>query len=249
LVRAERTLHTGPAAFLKSLVLAAIVIQSTASLCEASIIINGDFGTGDLTGWTSFVTSNGDLGSAFGLPDVTLFDVAGNGISDNAAQFQVGEAVYISAQGHTYEGGGIQQQFTVAAGLYTFSADIAAQNISSGANDTAGVFSLMVDGITRVSQDFKALLGGGNINPGQIERSTLFASVELSAGVHELEFEITRPWLNGPTYGNTPLEYLNDIMVVPEPSVAALATLGFVGLLALSRRVSKAMGPRRPFHD
>ena len=56
-----------------------------APAANAAIVTNGDFATGDFTGWTLFTTPNGGLGgSASGLPAVTSFNVTGSG-AQNAA--------------------------------------------------------------------------------------------------------------------------------------------------------------------
>src|SRR5215469_11867190 len=69
----------------------------------SNLISNGNFATGDLTGWTPFVTANGTNGS--GLPVVVSFDTTGTGAS-NSAQFNVGEADFpVGVQ----QGGGISQ--------------------------------------------------------------------------------------------------------------------------------------------
>src|SRR5579872_1663773 len=113
---------------MKSFVLAITVICATATICRAQIIYNGDFETGDLSGWTTFSTPNGSLGPS-GLPAVTQFDVPGMGTLSDAAQFQVGEVAYNQATGHTAQGGGIYQTFNVSAGQYIISADFAAYSI------------------------------------------------------------------------------------------------------------------------
>src|SRR5512146_1121789 len=101
------------------------LFSSGFSATATNLIVNGDFESGGLSGWTIFTTPNGDLGSYAGLPQVSLFDVAGNGSSSTAAMFQVGEAVWI-APVHTDQGGGIFQSFNSPAGLYSFHASIAA---------------------------------------------------------------------------------------------------------------------------
>src|SRR4051794_15573680 len=79
----------------------------------AAAVVNGDFESGDLTGWTTFTTANGTLGT----PAVVSFDTTGTGAS-RAAQFNVGENTYTGV----YEGGGIYQ-IVNATGLFTVSAD------------------------------------------------------------------------------------------------------------------------------
>jgi hypothetical protein len=58
------------------------------------LIINGDFGTGNFTGWTLTTTSaNGTFGPSPPFLQVTSFNVTGSGAT-NAAQFQVGEVIF-----------------------------------------------------------------------------------------------------------------------------------------------------------
>ena len=115
---------------------------------NAAIVTNGDFGTGDFTGWTLFTTANGSLGvSGSGLPAVTLFNVAGSG-PQNAATFQVGEVVFSGIQ----EGGGITQTVTLPGGSIGFAANIAA--LGGGADNVeGGVFSVLLDGVTEDTVD------------------------------------------------------------------------------------------------
>lgn len=192
------------------------------------LLQNGDFETGNLSGWTVFVTSNGDLGSGWGLPDVVSFDVAGTGTPSDAAEFQVGEASYNSATGHTSQGGGIYQSFNCSTGLYIISAEVAAFQTSSYVNSEAGLFTLMMDGTTIANVDF------GQISPGQTLRSTLDVPEFLSQGSHQITLEITRPWLNSTA---TPLEYVDNIQVepVPEPSGILVGLLGLSSILILRK--------------
>ena len=70
----------------KSVFLAACVAALAVTLvASAAPVPNGDFETGDLTGWTTFTTTNGTIGT----PAVVPFDTTGSGAS-NAAEFNVG---------------------------------------------------------------------------------------------------------------------------------------------------------------
>ena len=125
---------------LRKLILAAATMTAFMTCAaQAQSVVNGNLETGNIAGWTTFLTSNGTIGEDFGLPDIVPFDIDNDGIATNVARFQAGETVYNPAVGHTSEGGGIFQSFTVpAAGSYSLSADIAAENLSGGTNDTGG---------------------------------------------------------------------------------------------------------------
>jgi hypothetical protein len=185
---------------------------------EAGVITNGDFETGSLEGWSTFLTPNGVL-----LPGIELFDVTGKGAT-YAAQLQVGEYNFTRVQ----EGGGISQTFKSSHGIFNISADIAAQEITS-ANGDGGMFSLMLDGVIVNSIDF------GEIAQGEIKRGTLGYSGVLAAGVHDLSILVTRP------YKAAPKQYIDNVEVkkiraVPEPATAALFGIGLFGLASFKRR-------------
>ncbi len=205
-------------------------------------LLNGDFETGNLSHWTTFTTSNGNLGSYYGLPNVVSFDVAGTGTSSDAAQFQVGEVSHNS----TAQGGGIYQTFNCTAGQYFIYADIAAIFTAgpSTNNFSAGLFTLLMDGVAIDSSDL------GGIRGGQTLRSTLEAAIPLSQGSHRLAIEITRPWRNGGGFAYTPLEYLDNIQatLVPEPSGILLEALGLSSLFVVARKpkVRQRHTSRRP---
>src|SRR5689334_21598400 len=54
---------------------------------HASLITNGDFETGDFTGWTLFVTEFGGIEN----PAVVPFDIDGDSIPTYSARFDVGQ--------------------------------------------------------------------------------------------------------------------------------------------------------------
>jgi hypothetical protein len=202
------------------------LILSPAGLFSQNLLLNGNFETGNLSDWTTFLTPDGSLGS--GLPDVVPFDVAGTGTASNAAQFQAGELT--SSIGAGEQGGGIEQTFNCSSGQYLFSANVAAFIGSFGfANSDAGQFTMLVDGKSVAQITF------GEITAGQTDRGSLEATMSLSAGSHEISIETTRPALNDADYyGATPLQYLDNIQVVPvpEPNGIGLCLAGFSILIA-----------------
>ncbi len=84
-----------------------------------NVVTNGDFETGNLNGWTTFLTSNGVLN-----PTVVLFDTDGDTTATQSARFQVGEVINVGDI--IAEGGGIFQNVITPAGTVMISADISA---------------------------------------------------------------------------------------------------------------------------
>lgn len=201
-----------------------------------NLLDNGGFATGDLSGWTVFLTANGNLGSAIGLPNVIPFDVAGTGTPSNAAQFQASQVTF---QPFTLDGGGgIEQTFNSSTGEYIISADIASTDINTRSdlnNSDPGSFFLSIDGTTVAS----VLWTGDIINPGQTMRGILNATVQLTQGPHQIAIEVEREALatDGGYFGYTPLQYVSNIEVeaVPEPSTIELAVFGLTAVLIEKR--------------
>lgn len=75
-------------------------------------LVNGDFETGDLSGWTVFTTGNGTVGGP-AYPKVVPFDTDNDGTASNSAQFLVGQVIFDPDEP---EGGGIYQVVSLAAG-------------------------------------------------------------------------------------------------------------------------------------
>ncbi|MBN2473512.1 MAG: PEP-CTERM sorting domain-containing protein [Pirellulales bacterium] len=203
------------------IIVTAAVVLCGSGTASAMGIVNGGFETGDLSGWTTFLTANGDLGGDWGLPDVVLFDTSGLGES-NAARFQVGQVTY---QSYVFAGGGIYQNVVLEAGDYQLSASIASSCLMQ-ANDEFGWFQLLVDGKVVDSVVF----GAGEA--GTVFRDKLEADlVGLAAGSHEIGIRMTRDWRTGSFLGDTPFQYVDNVRLVPEPATMGLLGLGLVALM------------------
>jgi len=202
-------------------------------------LVNGDFQTGDLTGWSTFTTANGVIGTAAVVP----FATTNGGPVTDAARFNVGEAVS-DGDGNTFAGGGILQNVSLGgAGLVNITANLASRKAPKpgliGPDDNhGGLFDLLIDNIVRTSFDF------GVVAANQTHYGVLsLLNFAITGGSHEIRIRITRPWANDaatPTTSPSPREYIDDVTLsmnaVPEPHTFALFVSGMLGLAILRRR-------------
>ncbi|HLX94793.1 MAG TPA: hypothetical protein VKU37_03535 [Verrucomicrobiae bacterium] len=207
-------------------------------------LVNGNFETGDLTGWTLFNTvgSNTPYGVEQGgtaVARAVQFDTANTGVPSYSAEFEVGETAGI-VRGGLGQGAGIYQYVPLDAGQLDISVDIAVT--SSGDNADAGTFELLLDGTLVASDAF------GGISVSQILHSTLSYSGTVAAGTHQIAIDMRRGY--GMGYGNTPCQFLDNVVLtgtaVPEPATAL-----FPGLAALAvgirRKLANGQPPARSF--
>jgi PEP-CTERM motif len=203
------------------LVLVALLAVFAAQAGATNLIQNGDFQSGDFSGWTIGTTSGGTWGQGF--PVVTGWPLGGM----NAAEGEVGN---VNVTG-TQQGGTLSQIFTSGAGAATLSFDYAAMGDGVNQNADGGDFTLLLDGVVLNSIDV------GTISPTQIINGVLSANANLTAGTHTLEIEVTRQYLS--SFQDTPYQYVTGVDVegtVPEPGSLILMGSGVLGLAGVLRR-------------
>ena len=203
--------------------LAGLVFHTHAS-AQVAQFVNGDFETGDFTGWTLGLTSGGATAQQI----VTTFDIDGPGpLTDSlAAQFSVGRATGVTTGEH---GVTLMQPFTLQAGVtYTFSFDWAATRTTTTNNAQGGIFTLMVD-TTEITRQAAGTTSSLLPHYGHVMGDfTPTASGNYSVGAW-----ILRPFtIPAPT---TLFQTVDNFVVttVPEPSSIGLVA---VGALVIAKR-------------
>ena len=185
---------------------------------QAGLLVNPDFETGDLTGWTYFTTNGGDVNP----PNVISFQT--NVTTSLAAHFDVSKI----SSFYSFGGGGIYQDVVLGNGTVNLGVDWA--STSTVGNADGGLFQLLLDGNVIDSFDVGAI----TTTP---VRGTLSGSAIVTAGTHQVSVQITRSF----TFTNTSAQYLDNFSISgdattasPEPSTMVL-TAG-VMLAAFMRR-------------
>lgn len=202
-----------------------LCLAVVASSCAMADFVNGSFSTGDLSGWTHYLTANGR--ENYG--DVASFDTTGTG-ANPAARFEIGQSSLDSSMA----GAGIRQSLFLQPGTYTLTADIA---LLGGPLDnfSGGVFTARLDSSTLDTHDFGYALAG----PAIVRSSRLMAVTIASAGTYQFSFEFTRPYLT--LKDRTPYNYIDNIHLsggpvgVPETADWTYAALAFGGVVAATR--------------
>lgn len=206
----------------------AVIAAASTFAHAAPQIVNGDFETGDLTGWSTYTL----VGGVIGTPSVVSIDVT-QGVASLAAQLHVGEISYLTG---ISLGGGLQQTFTVdSSGQFQLHADVMSAGNVNYDNADGGTFSLYIDDVS------VANYAVGYINSGVPARGALNYVGSLSQGDHTIKLEATRIYEAGQ---DTPSQYFDNVSVsaVPEASSVEAMLLGMamIGGLQTWRRARKA---------
>lgn len=198
----------------------------------APTINNGDFNSGNISGWSVVATPNANISSGF--PRVDSFDTDGDGTNSPAMRIRAGQTSFLSDD---VAGGGLQQLVYLTGGDHTILADIASSNQSTGGNTGPGRFELWLAGQLVDVVD----MNGALIEAGQTLRETLSGTAhDVAPGWYDLEVRFLRSAVNSVAiYG-----YFDNIRfadsaasaaTVPEPASLAIAW-GIALCAGLTRR-------------
>ncbi len=200
---------------------------------QAASFTNGDFESGVLEPWITFLTSeNGSIGT----PSIVDFDIDGAGDLPTSLALQLNAGQVATA--NEPEGGGISQTAFFLAGDLFIDVDIAVDNPNSLQNAAGGTFELFIDGVVRDTVDFGSIAGLGT------EFDVLVAAVVgVQEGMHTIAIRVTRPFRNSDDPDSqTPLQYIDNVVVsgggevIPEPESVLLLAAALLGLATLRKR-------------
>jgi hypothetical protein len=196
------------------------LMAAGAAPSRANLLLNGDFETGDLTGWGTYNTATGTATTT-----VSSFDVTGTG-SSSAATFNLVGLTSGDYGVGDFQGGGLVQSVSLAGGTYTLNFDAAA---AGSGNADGGFFSLLFDNVvvdTWQVEDINSTL-----------RHTLSATlIGVAAGTHSVAVQVSRQYYPA----DSVTDYIDNVSLtaVPEPSSIACFALGGLAVLAARRRAA-----------
>ena len=208
---------------LRGAAIVALVLSHVVGLAHAVPIIgNGDFETGDLTGWTVRLTPNGQTS----VQDVVLYDIDGagpRGISQ-AARFDVSQVVF---QDGVPAGIDLVQTVSLRGGQeYGLSADLSVLRPVPVTNLFGGRFELVVNDLVLDVYD------PGDITGLVPEFGSVAARfTPASDGAFEVGLRITRP-----AEAALIFQFVDNVELSPVPEPATLLLLGITAAgLGLAR--------------
>ncbi len=194
------------------------IVNST----HANIFQNGDFETGDFTGWNVVLTENG----ATNTQDVVPFDIDGEGTLPEsfAPKFEVGLANY---QPNAQEGIMLFQSVQVTAGT-AYILDLDWAITSTGGNADLGHFEIFINDEDLISDGVGFSWGGGSFY-GHL--STAWAAND--SGSVDIGVRITRGYTISDSLDI--YQYVDNFSITAVPTPGGLALLGF-GCMAPRRQ-------------
>jgi hypothetical protein len=236
--------HSAALAALAALATGACLLAGSA---QAAGISNGDFATGNLSGWASSGNAAVDSTASFGAPAPGMTAQAVMGSAASSGFLFGGSAVSaatleaftglgagtLTAMGGVV-GSAISQSFTSGAGdslsfSWKFMSD---EPVASPANDTAFI---VLDGVFKLLTSVQtAAFTGSSLSPMLDETAYASYSTTLTAGAHTLAFGV----MDVPdTLGASALAISGvSVAAVPEPQTWALMLAGAAALGSLVRR-------------
>jgi hypothetical protein len=227
--------HSAALAALAALATGACLLAGSA---QAAGISNGDFATGNLSGWASSGNAAVDSTASFGAPAPGAassgFLFGGSAVSAATLEAFTGlGAGTLTAMGGVV-GSAISQSFTSGAGdslsfSWKFMSD---EPVASPANDTAFI---VLDGVFKLLTSVQtAAFTGSSLSPMLDETVYASYSTTLTAGAHTLAFGV----MDVPdTLGASALAISGvSVAAVPEPQTWALMLAGAAALGSLVRR-------------
>lgn len=194
----------------KPLTFALVAFLCAGAASASELVVNGDFETGGLTGWTF----TPDVGSEPTMtPEVVSFQ------GSNAFRVNPGNNI---GQLNPRLGGTLSQSVMLAGGgAYDVSAQlIAIQDTGGTENSDGGTIAISLDGVLLHAFDVGGILGSTT-------RFDIFSTriISQSDGPAPLEIRFTRGFKN---FGPAIYHYLDGVSVtpVPEPSTTASVLIG-----------------------
>src|SRR6266542_3239504 len=196
-----------------------------ASVSTAALLSNGDFETGDLSGWSWQPTDHAEPQMT---TDVVDFNTTTTGASRAFRVNPGGDQSYASG---SYGGGTLWQDVFLTAGeTYQITMDVAARCMLPLPNNTTGKISLYI-GDVQIST-----FGPDFIEGNAVTRASFSGTfVPQVSDDYLVSIVFLRQFGNfsTPDYPTPRIyDYVDNVSLVPEPALLALLTVGGLMLLA-----------------